>query len=56
VSIDVGTYAAEREEEVPCGNGLTSTDVGGDEGVEFGNGSVEELVVVGKRVEMKRRI
>jgi hypothetical protein len=53
VSIDVGTYAAEREEEVPCGNGLTTANVGGDEGVEFGNGTMEELVVVGERVEMR---
>ena len=51
VGVEVGAYAAEGEEEVKCGNAVALADVGGDEGVEFGNGSVEELVVVGVRVE-----
>lgn len=51
MGVKVDAYAAEREEEVKCGDGVAASDVGGDEGVEFRNGSVEELVVVGVRVE-----
>jgi len=35
VGVEVHAYAAEREEEVKCGDGVAASDVGGDEGVEF---------------------